>query len=81
MLLPRLPPSQRLYARPDLPADGPRPAARAGNTPRSIRNALEHEEPQRPSEIAAREGGGDGGAVATPSTSGAMLGREERKQV
>ena len=40
-----------------------------------MRNALEHEEPQRPSEMAVQEG--EGGAEGLR----AVVGREERKQV
>ena len=43
------------------------PGGFSGNTPRTIRNALEHEEPQRPSELAAKEeaeGGVEGLAAA-----------------
>jgi hypothetical protein len=37
----------------------------AGSTPRAVRVALEHEEPQRPSELRAQEGAGGGGGGGT----------------
>lgn len=47
----------------------------AGNTPRTVRSALEHEEPQRPSEMAVQEAEGGAEGLRT------VVGREEREEV